>query len=277
MGEVLLQRVRRMKATRWLRVLLVLRTVETCVALVIHPGLRTKSLIRGAHLCVTPAAVVRGGVLPVSVVAASGNSNYGGDQPAAASADGDGGVLTRLQVIDKISEVEVAIINVLQEAENVNNAIQAGTSYGVWPLEKLLGYLESLLEKEKLLRREKEQLRDRERILLKKGVTRVVPVPPFTTTVSHGIKVHEFAATAATELPYVVDHCGIEDACERFVARIKCPSGVKPFFTVHGLVKAGKTTVLWRVLPAVLLKHFPDALFWQYEVSAKLTASCRKT
>ena len=89
---------------------------------------------------------------------------------------------------------------------------------------------------------------------------------PFTTfTTTHGVKVLEFAATNKTEVPYIIDFCGLEEACERFIARTK-REPLKPHFVINGLIKSGKSTVLTRVLPAVVRRHHPDALFWEYEV-----------
>ncbi|KAG5183611.1 hypothetical protein JKP88DRAFT_255766 [Tribonema minus] len=115
--------------------------MRNCVALVVKPGLKTKTPIRGAHTHSWVTPVVKDGVLPVAVLAASGKGDGGGDRPAAASANGGGGASTSLPTTSlqvKIGEVETEIDDVVNE-------------------QKLLGYLESLLEN--LLRKEELQLR----------------------------------------------------------------------------------------------------------------------
>jgi hypothetical protein len=92
-------------------------------------------------------------------------------------------------------------------------------------------------------------------------------VQPFTSNISYGVKVLEFPATNTTQVPYIIDFCGLEDNCEAFVAKTKRRDDLKRHFVIHGLVKSGKSTVLMRVLPAVVRRHYPDALFWDYEVS----------
>ena len=92
-------------------------------------------------------------------------------------------------------------------------------------------------------------------------------VQAFTNNSSYGVKVLEFPATNTTQVPYIIDFCGLEEKCEAFVVKTKKRPDLKRHFVIHGLVKSGKSTVLMRILPAVVRRYYPDALFWSYEIS----------
>ena len=62
-----------------------------------------------------------------------------------------------------------------------------------------------------------------------------------------------------------MDFYGAEAVCERFVTA-DISLALPPHLVIHGLVKSGKSTVLNYVLPAVVRRHIPDALFWRYQL-----------
>lgn len=107
--------------------------------------------------------------------------------------------------------------------------------------------------------------------------------PEFTTELVNGIPVHRFLVqTSPSSLPpsfppFIVDHADLAGQAQRWIDHQFPESGgfstpspsLRPtFLFVVGLAKSGKSAFLENLLPGLVARRLPDAVFWSVDFRA---------
>jgi hypothetical protein len=100
----------------------------------------------------------------------------------------------------------------------------------------------------------------------------VVPyVPDYECSMYRGVPVVGFVQPTASgtavllDPPFLVDYYKVIELLQYFTNDM-FKHKYTPRLAINGLVKTGETTVLFDVLPAVVRRQLPNALFWILEL-----------